>query len=94
MNYQRKSFVVATPGTADYADRWEKTFRGESTGTSMQVDLPVKVIIPTKEESVGPGWSIPDVEDDHGRCANCGSWMTTEADGQVFCSKRCFLAHT
>ncbi len=30
MNYSRKSFTVATPGTKSYADNWERTFRGEA----------------------------------------------------------------
>jgi len=28
MNYTRKSFTVAGPGTKEYADNWERTFRG------------------------------------------------------------------
>ncbi len=28
------------------------------------------------------------------QCPNCGAAMVREEDGQVFCGKRCFLAHT
>jgi len=27
MNYTKKSFSVASPGTREYADNWERTFR-------------------------------------------------------------------
>lgn len=27
MKYQNRSFTVASPGTQEYADRWERTFR-------------------------------------------------------------------
>jgi len=28
MKYTQKSFSVASPGTREYADNWERTFRG------------------------------------------------------------------
>ncbi len=30
MNYTKKSFQVNAPGTQEYADRWEQTFRGKT----------------------------------------------------------------
>ncbi len=40
MNYTKKSFTVAGPGTKQYDENWERTFRGKAHPDDVEVSIP------------------------------------------------------
>lgn len=63
MNYTNKSFSVTSPGTKEYADNWERTFRAPPKKTKHLRLLPIHLCIPPRvdamEHSKNSDWIGP-----------------------------------
>lgn len=83
MKYGLKSFQVNAPGTKEYADRWEQTFRVKPDENA---NYPGTITLTAPKQE----WKAPQITTVTKLCLNCGAAMDVEG----YCAVRCFLSST